>query len=50
MGRAVAITVGANTSLPGFAGYVHPDGRFEYVPIPEREPVGEPVPTYADLV
>lgn len=49
MSRAVAINVGANTSLPGFRGPIHPDGRFEYVPIPEREPVCEPVPTYADL-
>lgn len=49
MSRAVAINVGANTSLPGFRGPIYPDGRFEYVPIPEREPVGEPVPTYADL-
>lgn len=47
--RAVAINVGANTSLPGFRGPIYPDGRFVYVPIPEREPVGEPVPTYADL-
>jgi Nucleotide modification associated domain 3 len=49
MPRAVAINVGANTSLPGFRGPIYPDGRFEYVPIPEREPVREPVPTYADL-
>lgn len=47
--RAVAINVGANTSLPGFRGPIHPDGRFVYVPIPEREPVGDPVPTYGDL-
>jgi len=47
--RAVAINVGANTSLPGFRGPIHPDGSFVYVPIPEREPVDEPVPTYADL-
>ena len=47
--RAVAINVAANTTLPGVRGPVHPDGRFEYVPIPEREPTAEPVPTYADL-
>jgi hypothetical protein len=47
--RAVAINVGANTTLPGFRGPVRPDGRFAYVPIPEREPTAEPVPTYADL-
>lgn len=49
MSRAVAINVGANTSLPGFRGPIYADGEFEYVPIPEREPVGEWVPTYADL-
>lgn len=49
MPRAVAINVGANTNLPGIRGPIYPDGRFEYIPIPEREPVGEPVPTYADL-
>jgi hypothetical protein len=49
MSRAVAINVGANTTLPGFRGPVRPDGRFAYVPIPEREPTAEPVPTYADL-
>jgi hypothetical protein len=47
--RAVAINVGANTTLPGFRGPVRPDGRFAYVPIPEREPTAEPVPIYADL-
>ena len=59
--RAVAINVAANSSLPGFRGPVYPDGRFEYVPIPEREPVPDGatdgpwrgqrdrVPTYADL-
>jgi hypothetical protein len=47
--RAVAINVGANTQLPGVRGPVYPDGRFEYVPIPEREPTSDPVPTYADL-
>ena len=49
MSRAVAINVGANTTLPGFRGPVPPDGRFAYVPIPEREPTAEPVPTYDDL-
>jgi hypothetical protein len=47
--RAIAINVGANTTLPGFRGPVTPDGRFAYVPIPEREPTADPVPTYADL-
>ncbi len=53
--RAVAINVGVNTSLPGFRGPVRPDGSFEYVPIPEREPtrpaavLDRPVPTYGDL-
>jgi hypothetical protein len=45
----VAINVGANTSLPGVRGPIHPDGRFRYVPIPEREPIDDPAPTYADL-
>lgn len=45
----VAINVGANTSLPGVRGPIYPDGRFQYVPIPEREPIDEPAPTYADL-
>ena len=49
MSRAIAINVGANTTLPGFRGPIFPDGRFEYVPIPEREPTAERVPTYADL-
>ncbi|MFC7069391.1 hypothetical protein [Halobaculum lipolyticum] len=49
MPRAVAINVAANTNLPGRRGPVHPDGSFVYVPIPEREPTAEPVPTYADL-
>lgn len=49
MARAVAINVGANTQLPGFRGPIYSDGSFTYVPIPEREPVREPVPTYADL-
>lgn len=47
--RAIAINVGANTSLPGFRGPIYPDGRFVYVPIPEREPTRVSVPTYADL-
>ena len=47
--RAIAINVGANTNEPGFRGPVHPDGRFEYVPIPESEATAEPVPTYGDL-
>jgi len=46
--RAIAINVGANTNEPGFRGPVHPDGRFEFVPIPESEPV-ENAPTYGDL-
>ncbi|MFB6155466.1 MAG: hypothetical protein ABEJ22_06190 [Haloferacaceae archaeon] len=49
MPRSVAINVAANTSLPGFRGPVYADGRFEYLPIPERERTAEPVPTYADL-
>ena len=47
--RAIAINVGANTNEPGFRGPVWPDGRFEYVPIPESEPTTERVPTYGDL-
>ena len=47
--RAIAINVGANTNLPGVRGPIYPDGRFEYLPIPEREPTRESVPTYADL-
>jgi hypothetical protein len=47
--RAIAINVGANTTLPGFRGPVTPDGRFAYVPLPEREPTADPVPTYGDL-
>jgi len=47
--RAIAINVAANTTLPGFRGPVTPDGRFAYVPIPEREPTADPVPTYGDL-
>ncbi|MFB6103153.1 MAG: hypothetical protein ABEJ73_11385 [Haloplanus sp.] len=48
MARSLA-GVGANTTLPGFRGPVTPDGRFAYVPIPEREPTADPVPTYGDL-
>ena len=47
--RAVAINVAANTNLPGRRGPVYGDGSFVYVPIPEREPTADPVPTYADL-
>jgi hypothetical protein len=47
--EAIAINVGANTTLPGFRAPLYPDGSFEYVPIPEREPTDRPVPTYADL-
>lgn len=49
--RAVAINVGANTTLPGFRGPIYPDGSFEYVPIPEREAIAADasVPTYGDL-
>jgi hypothetical protein len=46
--RAIAINVGANTNEPGFRGPVYPDGRFEFVPIPEPEPA-EGAPTYGDL-
>ncbi|MFC5971897.1 hypothetical protein ACFPYI_11195 [Halomarina salina] len=47
--RAVAINVAANTNQPGFRGPIHPDGTFEYLPIPESKPTREAVPTYADL-
>jgi hypothetical protein len=47
--EAVAINVGANTNEPGFRGPIHPDGRFEFVPIPETAPTDEPVPTYGSL-
>lgn len=47
--RAIALNVGANTNLPGVRGPIYPDGRFEYLPIPERQPTNESVPTYADL-
>jgi len=51
MPRAVAVNVGANTNAPGVRGPIYPDGSFEFVPIPESEPVRESaaVPTYADL-
>jgi hypothetical protein len=45
----VAVNVGANTNEPGFRAPVDSSGRFEFVPIPESEPTGVPVPTYADL-
>lgn len=47
--RALAINVGANTNEPGFRGVVDPDGRFDFVPIPESEPTDGSVPTYGDL-
>lgn len=47
--RGVAINVGANTGAPGFRGPIWPDGRFEFLPIPESEPTADPVPTYGDL-
>lgn len=47
--RGLAINVGANTSLPGIRGRLFDDGRFEYIPIPERAPTTRTVPTYADL-
>ena len=51
MPEALAINVAANTTLPGFRAPIEPDGRFAYVPIPEREPTGADaeVPTYGDL-
>lgn len=49
MPRAVAINVAANTNQPGVRGPIFPNGRFEYLPIPESEPTARPVPTYADL-
>jgi hypothetical protein len=51
MPRAVAINVGANTNAPGVRGPIHPDGSFEFVPIPEDAKTTEfaSVPTYADL-
>ncbi|MFW6321850.1 MAG: hypothetical protein ACOC0Z_08350 [Halohasta sp.] len=50
MAKSIAINVAANTNLPGFRGPIYPDGRFVYLPIPEREPTAEPVATYADLL
>ena len=50
MPKAIAINVAANTNLPGFRGPVYPDGSFVYLPIPEREPTAEAVPTYDDLL
>ncbi len=47
--RAVAINVGANSTLPGIRGRLWSDGTFEYIPIPERKPTATPVPTYGDL-
>ncbi|ERH13375.1 MAG: hypothetical protein J07HB67_02414, partial [halophilic archaeon J07HB67] len=47
--QTLAINVAANTTLPGFRGPIHPDGSFLYVPIPEREPTDDPVPTYGEL-
>lgn len=49
MPRSIAINVGANTNQPGVRGPIYPDGRFEYVPIPEETPTSQPVPTYGDL-
>lgn len=57
MPRSVAINIAANTNEPGFRGPVYPDGSFEFVPIPEPEPVlsvdeapdSQAVPTYDDL-
>lgn len=51
MPRAVAVNVGANTNEPGFRGPVYPDGAFEFLPIPESEPLaaGTSAPTYGDL-
>jgi hypothetical protein len=47
--KTIAINVAANTTLPGFRGPIYPDGSFQYVPIPEREPAHPDVPTYAEL-
>ena len=49
MPKSIAINVAANTNAPGFRGPIYPDGRFEYVPIPEKGSTRRPVPTYADL-
>ncbi|MFO7834886.1 MAG: hypothetical protein R6V31_12785 [Halohasta sp.] len=50
MAESIAINVAANTNLPGVRGPIYPDGRFVYLPIPEREPTAKPVPTYSDLL
>lgn len=49
--RSVAINVGANTNAPGFRGPIYDDGTFEYIPIPETEPIRSDasVPTYGTL-
>ncbi|MFB6266761.1 MAG: hypothetical protein ABEI31_03800 [Halodesulfurarchaeum sp.] len=49
MPRAVALNVGANTSLPGFRAPIYPDGSFEFIPIPERAETAADPPTYGDL-
>ena len=49
MPKSIAINVAANTNLPGVRGPIYPDGRFVYLPIPEREPIAADVPTYGDL-
>jgi hypothetical protein len=36
-----------HTNEPGFRGPVYPDGRFEYVPVPQSEPA-DGAPTYGD--
>ncbi len=45
----MAINVGANSTLPGIRGRLFTDGRFEYIPIPERSQTARSVPTYGDL-
>ncbi len=49
--RSVAINIGANTNEPGFRGPIFPDGTFEYIPIPETEPIhpDATVHTYGEL-
>ncbi len=49
--RGVALNIGANTNAPGFRGPIYGDGSFEYIPIPETEPIADDrtVPSYADL-
>lgn len=47
--QALAINIGANTTLPGFRGPIDANASFVYVPIPERKPTRFEVPTYADL-